>query len=74
MTRAKHRLTFTVAQARSRFGDTTGTTPSRFLDEIPVDDLDRLGNTPNADSQQQNLATGRETLDSLRALLDDASA
>ena len=74
MTRAKHRLTFTVAQARSRFGDTTGTTPSRFLDEIPVDDLDRLGNTPNADSQQQNLVTGRETLDSLRALLDDASA
>jgi len=74
MTRAKHRLTFTVAKARSRFGDTAGTTPSRFLDEIPGDDLDRLGNTPDTESQQQNLNTGRETLDSLRALLDDASA
>jgi len=74
MTRAKHRLTFTVAKARSRFGDTAGTTPSRFLDEIPGDDLDQLGNTPDAESQEQNLNTGRDTLDSLRALLGDASA
>ena len=74
MTRAKHRLTFTVAKARSRFGDTAGTTPSRFLDEIPGDDLDQLGNTPDAESQEQNLNTGRDTLDSLRALLGDTSA
>ena len=35
ITRARRTLTFTRARARSRFGETGGCEPSRFLDELP---------------------------------------
>jgi len=41
MTRAKERLVFTCARQRMLFGHTSSNKPSRFLDEIPSDDIDR---------------------------------
>jgi len=42
ITRAKERLTVTRAAVRSRFGAPEPTLPSRFLDEMPCDDVERI--------------------------------
>jgi DNA helicase-2/ATP-dependent DNA helicase PcrA len=41
MTRAKERLTLTHASRRSLFGRTDANLPSRFLDELPVEGVER---------------------------------
>lgn len=41
ITRAKHRLWITYANSRYRFGSLIQNEPSRFIDEIPADHLDR---------------------------------
>jgi|SaaInl5LU_22_DNA_1037371.scaffolds.fasta_scaffold06069_4 ATP-dependent DNA helicase Rep len=43
ITRAQERLTLSLSGARKRFGEVTGTTASRFLDELPEDELDKQG-------------------------------
>jgi ATP-dependent DNA helicase Rep len=40
ITRAKRALTFTLARRRRRFGETVQTEPSRFLAELPEEDLE----------------------------------
>lgn len=71
MTRAKFRLTFTTARTRSRFGEISQTEPSRFLNAIPVDDIEHLGTTPSQDAENRNLDTGRATLASLQSMLQE---
>ena len=44
ITRAKERLYLTCANQRMLFGRTSANLPSRFLDEIPPEHLERLGN------------------------------
>lgn len=68
ITRAQRTLTMTLAGKRKQFGELSETTPSRFLDELPVDDVEREGF--GEQSQQQNLAKGEETLSSLLNLFD----
>ncbi len=46
MTRARKRLTLTCASQRMLFGRTTANRPSRFVEEIPPEDLERTGNRP----------------------------
>jgi len=41
VTRAKHKLWITYANTRYRFGSLVQNEPSRFIDEIPVEHLDR---------------------------------
>lgn len=43
ITRARRTLTLTLAAKRKQFGETYATEPSRFLDEIPADDVEREG-------------------------------
>ena len=43
ITRARQTLTMTMASKRKQFGEILSTTPSRFLDELPQDDLEREG-------------------------------
>ena len=43
ITRAKRTLTMTLAGKRKLFGEIINTTPSRFIDEIPDEDLAREG-------------------------------
>lgn len=70
ITRAKELLTLTWSKRTRRFGEIIANKPSRFLDELPSDDLHWQGRDPEADA-----AVTRETAEShlarLSALLSD---
>jgi ATP-dependent DNA helicase Rep len=68
ITRARETLTLTWARQRRQYGEKIDTTPSRFLDELPQGDLERIGGT-EAD-EKKNSERGQETLASLQALFD----
>jgi len=68
ITRARETLTLSWARQRRRYGERIDTTPSRFLDELPRDDLEWVGGT-EAD-EDKNTQRGRETLASLQSLFD----
>jgi ATP-dependent DNA helicase Rep len=67
ITRAQRTLTMTCAAQRTQFGETSATTPSRFIDELPQDDLVHIGGNSEA-SAEQNQAAGEESLDALKSL------
>ena len=67
ITRAQRTLTMTSAAQRTQFGETSATIPSRFVDELPQDDLVRMGGNTEA-SAEQNQAAGEESLDALKSL------
>jgi len=67
ITRAQRTLTMTCARQRTQFGDTYATTPSRFVDELPEDDLIKIGNGAKI-SPEENKAKGQESLDALKSL------
>ena len=68
ITRAQKTLTMTLAGKRKQFGELSETTPSRFLDELPVDDVEREGF--GVASQEKNTAKGADSLSSLLNLFD----
>ena len=69
ITRAKRTLSLTYASKRRQYGETTNTTHSRFLDELPKDDIEWEGKTEiPAEEQKQR---GQETLDSLKNMFAD---
>ncbi len=68
ITRAQRTLTMTLAGKRKQFGEYGETTPSRFLDELPADDVEREGF--GVVSQEKNVAKGEETLAGLLNLFD----
>jgi ATP-dependent DNA helicase Rep len=68
ITRAQKTLTMTLAGKRKQFGEQSATQPSRFLDELPVDDVEREGFGEM--SAEKNVAQGAETLSSLLNLFD----
>ena len=67
ITRAQRTLTMTSAAQRTQFGESSATTPSRFIDELPQDDLLRIGGDSEA-SAEHNQATGEESLEALKSL------
>ncbi len=69
ITRAQETLTLTMARQRKQFGEMINCQPSRFLDELPAEDLHRAGFGGETD-KIENEARGRETLKSLRAMFD----
>lgn len=69
ITRAQRTLTMTLAGKRKQFGDISETTPSRFLDELPVEDIEREG-FGGEQSVEKNIAKGAETLSNLLNLFD----
>ncbi|MYM63848.1 DNA helicase Rep [Pseudomaricurvus sp. HS19] len=69
ITRAKKVLHMTLAAKRKQFGEVWDTTPSRFLDELPPEDVDREGFGDN--SPEVNRARGKETLGNLLSMFDD---
>ena len=69
MTRARHTLTFTRARSRQRYGDADACEPSRFLDELPADDVIILGEL-DAVPTEQSKNTGKATLRGLMDLLN----
>ncbi|HSX83915.1 MAG TPA: DNA helicase Rep [Cellvibrio sp.] len=68
ITRAQKTLTMTLAGKRKQFGDISETTPSRFLDELPAEDVEREGFGEL--NPEKNFAKGEETLASLMNLFD----
>ncbi len=68
ITRAQRTLTMTLAGKRKQFGEFSETTPSRFLNELPVEDVEREGF--GAANQEKNVAKGEETLSHLLNLFD----
>jgi ATP-dependent DNA helicase Rep len=69
ITRAQRTLTMTSAQQRRQFGETSTTTPSRFIDELPGEDLMTIGVDANT-SEHENKTRGEESLAALRSLFD----
>ena len=67
ITRAKQNLTLTLTSKRRSYGESFEPTPSRFLEELPNDDVVRtgFGDTP----PEQKKATGESSLAALRNLM-----
>ncbi len=68
MTRAQHTLTFTRSRARQQFGETNACDASRFLDDLPHEDVVTLGEL-GAESNEQSRAVGQDALQGLQAML-----
>jgi ATP-dependent DNA helicase Rep len=68
ITRAKQTLTMTLASKRKQFGEMMDCLPSRFLDEIPEEDLEREGF--GDDNPELNQRRGRETMADLKNMFD----
>jgi DNA helicase-2/ATP-dependent DNA helicase PcrA len=54
MTRARHRLVLTGAARRRVFGDYQASDPSRFIDEVPAELLERIAPTFQTSGYQGN--------------------
>lgn len=68
ITRAQQSLTFTLARKRKQYGEMNTTTPSRFLDELPVDLLDWEGRSDATPEQKQE--KGAAAIAGLKSLFD----
>jgi len=66
ITRAQQTLCMTMAMKRRQFGESIKCEPSRFIAELPQDDLQFQGGGEN--TQESNLARGKETLAGLKNL------
>ena len=68
ITRAQRGLTLSMARVRQRYGETIDCDPSRFLEELPDDDLDWqiLGRKI---SSEEKMTRGNAALDQIRAIL-----
>lgn len=69
ITRAQKELVLTLASQRKQYGEKVETSPSRFLDELPQEDLIYEGFGEQT-CQQKQTAKGNEMLDLLRNSLD----
>ncbi|MCE8017342.1 DNA helicase Rep [Halomonas sp. MCCC 1A17488] len=68
ITRARRTLTLTLARQRKAFGELMDCTPSRFLDELPPDDLEWEGRADKEDPDKKQ-ARGQDAIAGLRSLL-----
>ncbi|MGR4070447.1 DNA helicase Rep [Billgrantia sp. C5P2] len=68
ITRARQTLTLTLARQRKAFGELMDCTPSRFLDELPPDDLEWEGRADKEDPEKKQ-ARGQDAIAGLRSLL-----
>jgi ATP-dependent DNA helicase Rep len=69
ITRAQKELIFTYARERRQYGEVSRTEPSRFLYELPQDDLS-WESTETKKSAEQKQATGKMGVAGLRDLLN----
>jgi ATP-dependent DNA helicase Rep len=69
ITRARQQLLISHARTRKRQGEATACEPSRFLAELPADDLQWEGR--NSGTTEEKRARGSASLNSLRNLLNN---
>ena len=72
ITRAQKSLTISFAKQRKRYGEIVDCEPSRFIDELPNEDLHWLGSNSTLSKQEQKLK-GQMHFSSLRALVSGNS-
>ena len=68
ITRAQKNLTLSFAKKRKRYGETSDCTPSRFIDELPADDLHWAGEDIEMDPEERQ-QRGQAHLANLRSML-----
>jgi ATP-dependent DNA helicase Rep len=68
ITRAKRSLTISLAARRKQFGESNPTTPSRFIDELPQDDLERSGF--GQEDPAVNKQKGEDAMNSILGMFD----
>ena len=71
ITRARRSLTLSYAEKRRKYGEDQACEPSRFLKELPADELAFEGSAPPS-TPEERVARGRAYLDSLRGMLTDS--
>ena len=71
ITRARRRLTLTFCQRRRRYGDRVACEPSRFLDELPAEQLAWEDGRSPADIEEKR-ERGKSHLAAMRAMLGGA--
>ena len=69
ITRAKRNLTLSYSMSRKQFGEKVDTQPSRFLEELPQDDLVFVGEGTRRDEAEMD-QMAEASIAGLRALLD----
>jgi ATP-dependent DNA helicase Rep len=67
LTRAQYGLTLSWARSRRRYGETLECEPSRFLDELPADEL--TWHRLDAEDPEKSAELGAASLDQMRNLL-----
>ena len=68
ITRAQRSLNLTMARVRKRYGERMVCEPSRFLEELPADELEWIGGA-NGSKEKSTKEKGRSHLDSLKQML-----
>ncbi|MEC9483221.1 MAG: DNA helicase Rep [Halomonas sp.] len=68
ITRARQTLTMTLARQRKAYGELMDCVPSRFLDELPEEDLEWEGRADKEDPDKKQ-ARGKDAIAGLRSLL-----
>ena len=68
ITRARQTLTLTLARQRKAYGEMLNCTPSRFLDELPQEDLEWEGR-PDKEDPEKKRERGTSAIAGLRSLL-----
>ena len=69
ITRAQHTLTMTYANKRRKYGEDMTCDPSRFLEELPQDNLKWEGKPGVVVSQEEKLEEGNAHLSNLKSFL-----
>ena len=69
ITRAQHTLTMTYANKRRKYGEDMSCDPSRFLEELPQDNLKWEGKPGVVVSQEEKLEEGNAHLSNLKSFL-----
>ena len=69
ITRARQRLTLSHAKTRQKFGETQHCESSRFLFELPEQDLDGAEHISSQKTDEEKKQEGMETFANLRAML-----
>lgn len=70
ITRAQRELTLTLTAKRKQYGEEFEPTPSRFLEELPADDVVWEGKGGEQRSPEQKKALGKAYMANIRNLLD----
>ena len=69
ITRAQRELTFTMCKERRQFGELIKPTQSRFLDELPFDDVD-WEHEKKPVSQEERMAKGQAHIANIRSMFN----